>query len=67
MIVVAVPGVGGSARFDASPASAFMNEGVAGKTTLFVSAELRPQVLQAVTEEALDPPDDECESPFGRK
>ena len=46
-------------------ANAFMKEGVAGRTTLFVNAEARPQVLHAVTEDAPDPPATNAKAPSG--
>ena len=65
VIVVAVPEVGGSARLGASPPKRLEETREAGSTTLLVSAELRPQVLQAVTEEVLDPPATNANAPSG--
>ena len=65
VVVVAVLKVGGFARFAVSRPSAWRNEGSAGSTTLVGSAEVRPQVLKAVTADVVDPPDTNAKPPSG--
>src|SRR6185369_2002802 len=66
VVVVAEPIVGGSARLGESLPSAFMKAGVVGRTTLFgVKDEPKPQVLQAVTEDELEPPATNAKAPSG--
>ncbi len=64
ILVVVVPGVSGGTRLAASLANAFMNGGVAGRTVV-LSAAVKPQVLNPVTDEVLDPPARNANAPSG--
>src|ERR1700730_427306 len=63
VVAFAIPG---SAKPGRSLANAFRNDGVPGRMTLELNTELRPHVLQAVTEEVVEPPPTKAKAPSGK-